>query len=86
MGLLLSGRAIFLRQLWKGWRHGCIVPRDLLIDPTSACNLRCRGCWAADYGREDQLSFDELDRIFDQCEELLLTDILMTGGEPLLRK
>ena len=31
-------------------REGCNVPWAILLDPTSACNLRCTGCWAAEYG------------------------------------
>ena len=27
--------------------HGCSVPWAILMDPTSACNLHCTGCWAA---------------------------------------
>ena len=28
---------------------GVNVPFTILIDPTSNCNLRCRGCWAGAY-------------------------------------
>lgn len=28
-------------------REGCNVPWAILLDPTSACNLHCTGCWAA---------------------------------------
>ena len=75
-----------LRQILRGFRYGCVIPRDLLIDPTSACNLRCKGCWAADYNKGDSLSYDKLDEIFNECEKLLITDILMTGGEPMIRR
>lgn len=27
--------------------HNCNIPWLLLVDPTSACNLHCTGCWAA---------------------------------------
>ena len=30
--------------------HNCNIPWLLLVDPTSACNLHCTGCWAAEYG------------------------------------
>ena len=29
-------------------KHRCNVPWAILMDPTSACNLHCTGCWAAD--------------------------------------
>ena len=30
--------------------YGCNIPWTILMDPTSACNLHCTGCWAAKYG------------------------------------
>jgi hypothetical protein len=32
--------------------HHCNIPWVILIDPTSACNLHCTGCWAAEYGNK----------------------------------
>ena len=43
-------------------KYGCNVPWVILMDPTSACNLKCTGCWAAEYGHQLQLSNEELDR------------------------
>ena len=56
---------------WKTqeeWRekYGCNIPWAILLDPTSACNLRCTGCWAAEYGNRLNLSFDEIDDIIRQ--------------------
>ena len=42
-------------------KHGCNIPWAILLDPTSACNLHCTGCWAAEYGNRLNLSFDEID-------------------------
>ena len=83
---LLLGRAIALREAARGIRHRCFIPRVLLIDPTSACNLHCTGCWAADYGRGSELSFEMLDDILTQAEALGIEECMMSGGEPLLRK
>ena len=30
----------------------CNIPWIILMDPTSACNLKCKGCWAAEYGQD----------------------------------
>ncbi|MCI1210064.1 MAG: hypothetical protein LKF96_11535, partial [Treponema sp.] len=27
--------------------YHCNIPWTILIDPTSACNMHCKGCWAA---------------------------------------
>jgi len=66
--------------------EGCNVPWAILLDPTSACNLRCIGCWAAQYGQQFSLDYDLLDRIVRQGKEMGTFVYLFTGGEPLLRK
>ena len=67
-------------------KHDINIPWIILVDPTSACNLKCTGCWSAEYGHLIQLSYEELDRIITECEELGIYAWLMTGGEPLIRK
>lgn len=67
-------------------RHGCNVPWAILLDPTSACNLRCTGCWAADYGKSMNLTFAELDNIIEQAKAMGTHVFLFSGGEPLVRK
>ncbi|BBF43303.1 Fe-S oxidoreductase [Lachnospiraceae bacterium KM106-2] len=66
--------------------HQCNIPWVILIDPTSACNLHCKGCWAAEYGHKLNLSFEELDSIVTQGKELGTYFYMFTGGEPLVRK
>ena len=64
----------------------CNIPWLILMDPTSACNLHCTGCWAAEYGHKLNLSYDELDSIITQGKELGVYFYMMTGGEPLVRR
>lgn len=66
--------------------HGCNVPWAILMDPTSACNLHCTGCWAAEYGNKLNLGLEELDDIIKQGEALGTYVYLYSGGEPLVRK
>ncbi|MGN1124351.1 MAG: radical SAM protein, partial [Eubacterium sp.] len=66
--------------------HGCNVPWAILMDPTAACNLKCKGCWAAEYGKSSQLDYDTLARIIREAKELGTYMFLYTGGEPLMRK
>ena len=56
------------------------------MDPTSACNLHCTGCWAAEYGNKLNLSLDELDDIIRQGKDMGVYFYIYTGGEPLVRK
>jgi len=67
-------------------KYGCDIPWIILIDPTSACNLRCTGCWAAEYGHQMSLTFEELDSVIEQAEALGIHAFLLTGGEPMMRK
>ena len=67
-------------------KYDCNIPWAILMDPTSACNLHCKGCWAADYGNKLNLSFDELDSIVRQGKELGTYMYIFSGGEPLVRK
>lgn len=74
------------RQRKNSIRHGCNVPWAILMDPTSACNLNCIGCWASEYGSRFSLTFEELDGIIRQGKELGTYLYIFSGGEPLLRK
>ena len=67
-------------------KYGCNIPWAILLDPTSACNLHCTGCWAAEYGNKLNLTFDEIDDIIRQGKELGVYMYIYTGGEPLVRK
>lgn len=67
-------------------KYQCNIPWAILMDPTSACNLRCTGCWAAEYGHKMNLSLDELESIIRQGKELGTYVYLYSGGEPLTRK
>lgn len=67
-------------------KYGCNIPWAILLDPTSACNLHCTGCWAAEYGHKLNLTFDEIDDIIKQGKELGVYMYIYTGGEPLVRK
>ncbi len=60
------------------------VPFTILIDPTSACNLKCAGCWAGEYAKHDELEPELLDRIFSEANEMGIYSIVMSGGEPFV--
>ena len=67
-------------------KYNCNIPWAILMDPTSACNLHCTGCWAAEYGHKLNLTFDEMDKVVTQGKELGVYLYMFTGGEPLVRK
>ena len=76
----------FHKQQEFAEKYNCNVPWAMLIDPTSACNLNCTGCWAAEYGNKLNMSYETLDSIVQQGKELGTHFYLFSGGEPLVRK
>ena len=87
-------RNFLLNANWVGYqktkklreKYKINIPWALLIDPTTACNLKCKGCWAADYKKSDNLSYETLDRIISEAKEMGIYMFLYSGGEPLMRK
>lgn len=66
--------------------YDCNIPWFILFDPTDACNMHCKGCWAGTYGHKHHLTFNDMDSIVKQGKELGMHFFMMTGGEPLVRK
>ena len=64
----------------------CNIPWVVLLDPTSACNLKCKGCWAAEYGYKSNLTLDEMRKVITESKALGTHFFMFTGGEPLIRK
>ncbi len=62
------------------------VPWAVLMDPTTACNMDCIGCWAAEYEKGDSLSYELMDRIINEGKEIGTYVYIFSGGEPLIRK
>lgn len=79
----LSGTATLRKNREK---LGCNIPWVILLDPTSACNLKCRGCWAAEYGHKSNLTLDEMRKVIRESKALGTHFFMFTGGEPLMRK
>ena len=49
--LIIDGNLLAWPQQEKNReKYQCNIPWAILLDPTSACNLHCTGCWAAEYG------------------------------------
>ena len=67
-------------------KYNCNIPWAVLLDPTSACNMHCIGCWAAEYGDHWNLSLETIDRIIREGKELGTHMYIYTGGEPMVRK
>ncbi len=74
------------RQKQYREKYDCNIPWAILMDPTSACNLHCTGCWAADYGNRLNLTHDQWESIIEQGKKLGTFFYIYSGGEPMVRK
>ena len=79
--ILGQNKALALKQ-----KYNCNIPWVILMDPTSACNLQCKGCWAAEYDKTDSMDYALLDRIIREGKELGVYFYIYSGGEPTIRK
>lgn len=61
-------------------------PSRVYLDVTNACQLRCRHC-CTDSGVpfEDELALGELIDVIDQVYGMGISNLVISGGEPLLR-
>jgi len=69
--------------------HGRLIG-DLRVSVTDRCNFRCHYCMPAEgmpwIPREEILSFEEIERLVALFAALGVTDVRLTGGEPLVRR
>ena len=66
--------------------EGIKTPFVILISPSMRCNLRCRGCYASSYSKEDDITYEELDRIIGEAIEIGIYYFIILGGEPFFYK
>ena len=63
---------------------------DLRVSVTDRCNFRCQYCMPADglpwLDREAILRFEEIERLVRIMASMGVTDLRLTGGEPLVRR
>lgn len=62
------------------------VPYTILISPSMRCNLRCTGCYAANYSKKDDIPFEEVDRLVKEARDLGIYYIIILGGEPFFNE
>lgn len=62
------------------------VPFTILISPTMRCNLRCTGCYAANYTREDDLPQEEVERLIGEARDMGIYYVVVLGGETFINK
>ena len=63
---------------------------DVRVSVTDRCNFRCQYCMPADglpwLERAEVLSFEEIERLVTVMAPMGVSDLRLTGGEPLVRR
>jgi cyclic pyranopterin phosphate synthase len=69
--------------------HGRMIG-DLRVSVTDRCNFRCQYCMPAEglpwLERDEILHFEEIERIVSLLAAMGVSDVRLTGGEPLVRR
>jgi len=60
------------------------IPAFCMFSLTWRCNLRCKGCYAANYARRGDLPLETIERVMREATELGTYIFILVGGEPLL--
>ncbi|WP_413730012.1 radical SAM protein [Sodalis sp. RH22] len=68
----------------QGKHYSTHIPFLVLISPTYACNLRCKGCYSALYGDRYHFEESEMIDILQQFYDLGVRFFTLTGGEPFV--
>jgi radical SAM protein with 4Fe4S-binding SPASM domain len=72
-------------SLWERLERENGFPMRVMLSLTERCPLKCGHCYLADHGATDELSFGEIERLFDELTELGVFHLSLTGGEPGMR-
>jgi MoaA/NifB/PqqE/SkfB family radical SAM enzyme len=81
--LLIGGNR---RKAFSETPGGFYPPGLMVISPTMRCDLNCFGCYAGSYDKGDDVSFEDLDRVLNECKEMGMFFVVVSGGEPFFRK
>jgi MoaA/NifB/PqqE/SkfB family radical SAM enzyme len=63
--------------------HGEEPPFFFTVSPSMRCDLRCFGCYAAEYAKQGELTREEVIEVIEQGKrELGIYFVVISGGEP----
>jgi len=73
------------RKLYQE-NYGVAPPIVALISPTMRCNLKCIGCYAAEYEHVQDMKPETFNRLLQECKEIGVHLVTILGGEPFIYK
>ena len=77
----------FMKQLRKHNGHIDNIPRSIVLNYNNACNFNCDFCYSKEKSNvhsKESLSFDIINSLADQADELGIWEIVLLGGELLI--
>ncbi len=84
-GLVLAMARADRRRERQASAHGIPIPINLVVSPTSDCNMDCPACGTLSRRSPDRsLSPGGMANILKQCRELGICRLTLVGGEPLM--
>src|SRR3989339_1870177 len=75
-----ASTSVVQRALFKR-KYGFEAPTHMVISPTERCNYQCRGCYAMDYEKKEELSEEEFQNAINQGKSVGMRFFVITGGE-----
>ena len=84
--LISQKKAANKRRSWE--TKGIHVPPFIIISVTNRCNLNCKGCYTRNLRKptDAEMSRNKLLSVIREAEELGVSIIMISGGEPLIRR
>jgi MoaA/NifB/PqqE/SkfB family radical SAM enzyme len=79
---LVADRQLLIERMTRLLGHP--PPVTLVVNPTMACNLRCRGCYSFEYARGAGMEPALLRKVLSEARAMGTRFITLTGGEPFL--
>lgn len=79
----LEGEPAILKNEEK---YKCNIPWTIIMEPTSACNLKCKECASNKKYTGNTLGYTVMDKIIEEGKDLGIYVYGYIGGEPLVKK
>lgn len=74
------------RRIQPKQPHGEYPLRELFVECTNACNLKCKHCYLGNINKNSELPLEKIKDMLDQFSDIGGESVTLSGGEPFLRQ
>lgn len=89
IGLIYYGWNLLKHSIATNISLNCNIkltsPKKLVLEPTYRCNQRCLMCNNWKLSSNNELKLNEIENLFKQAKKVNIKQIILGGGEPLIR-